>query len=143
MAHTLGAAAVPLLLSVGHVLHKVDAKSNHAMARAVEEAFVNLKATAPEPRLFWAFIEEERNNILKEYRSSAKQNVTVRPGTIGISLKTGEEFEVAPSGPTLYEHVMGEGAFAGRDPRTSCERRSSGGASISTGSIRAGELGAV
>jgi hypothetical protein len=80
---TRWAAVVALLRSVGHVLQKVDAKSSRAMGQAIREAFADLKATAPEPRIFWTFIEEERNNILKEYRSSAKQNVTVRPGTTG------------------------------------------------------------
>jgi len=141
---TRWAAAAALLRSVGHVLEKVDAKSSRAMAQAVKEGFADLKATAPEPRLFWAFIEEERNNILKEYRSSAKQNVTVRPGTIGINLKTGEEFEVAPSRSTLYEHVMGEGAFAGRDPRDLVREAIEWWRKYLDGiDHRAGELGAV
>lgn len=114
---TRWAAAVALLRSVGHVLRNVDSEASRPMGQAINEAFAELKAAAPEPRIFWGFIEEERNSILKEYRSSARQHVTVRPGTTGINLTTGEEFEVAPSRPTLYEHVMGEGAFAGRDPR--------------------------
>jgi hypothetical protein len=114
---TRWAAAVALLRSVGHVLQKVDVKSSTAMGRAVREAFATLKATKPEPAIFWGFIEEERNSILKEYRTAARQNVTLRPGTTGINLRTGEEFEVAPSLPTLYEHVMSDGPFAGRDPR--------------------------
>jgi hypothetical protein len=114
---TRWAAAVALLRAVGHVLQIVDAKSSPAMKKAVGEAYSSLQDTKPEPRIYWSFIREERNNILKEYRFTARQNVTVRPGTTGINLNTGEEWEVAPALPTLYDHVMGAGPFAGRDPR--------------------------
>src|SRR5918996_909674 len=74
---TRWAAAVALLRSVGHVLQKVDVEASPAMAQAVTEAWTRMNASKPEPRIFWGFIEEERNNILKGYRSSAKQNVTI------------------------------------------------------------------
>jgi hypothetical protein len=108
---------VALLRAVGHVLENVDAKSSPAMKKAVQEEFRALRDTKPEPRIYWSFIREERNNILKEYGFTARQNVTVRPGTTGINLNTGEEWEVAPSLTTLYDHVMGAGPFAGHDPR--------------------------
>jgi hypothetical protein len=110
------AAAVALLRSVGHVLDKVDGTRNAAMAAAVRAKFAALKATRPEPVIFWEFIDAERNNLLKEYRTAAKQNVTIRPGTLHLNLRTGEQSST-PGLPALYEHVMSEGPFEGQDPR--------------------------
>lgn len=113
---TRWAAAVALLRSVGHVLEKVDGARDPAMAKAVRAKFADLKAKRPEPEIFWEFIEPERNNLLKEYRTAAKQNVTVRPGTAHLNPRTGEQHST-PGLPALYEHVMSDGHFQGRDPR--------------------------
>ena len=115
------AAAVSLLRSVGHVLEKVDAARDPAMADAVRAKYAALKVTRPEPAIFWEFIERERNNLLKEYRTAAKQNVTVRPGTIHLNLRTGEQYST-PGLPALYEHVMSDGPFEGEDPRNLVEQ---------------------
>src|SRR5450759_1169232 len=69
--------AVVLLRAVGHVLDKVDAESSPAMCRAIAEAWRGLPASKPEPRIFWDFIDAERNNVLKEYVLAAGQGVTV------------------------------------------------------------------
>ena len=65
----LWAGAVALVRTVGHVLHKVDGR--HGGARvAINTAYETWKAEGPEHRIFREFIEEERSNILKEYRFS-------------------------------------------------------------------------
>ena len=94
-------AAVALLRTVGYVLRKVDAATDPLLKSVIDAAWDQLSATKPQPTIFWAFIEEERNNVLKEYRLSAGQGTTVRPGT----------------GPTLYEYAMSSGPYAGRDQR--------------------------
>src|SRR5262245_54359762 len=64
-------ATVALLRAVGHVLEKVDGKSSPGMARAVKAEFARLKRERGENKIFWDFIERERNNVLKEYREPA------------------------------------------------------------------------
>jgi hypothetical protein len=109
-------AAVALLRAVGHVLRNSDAKRDQVLESIVVTAWNRLSATAPEPTIFWQFIEEERNNILKEYRISAGQGVTVRPGTCHIDLRTGTQWS-EPGLPTLYHYEMNSGPFAGQDQR--------------------------
>lgn len=93
-------AAVALLRAVGHVLSKEDSRAGLAMAQAVDSEWDNLKTTKPEPRIFWQFIEDERNNVLKAYQFRAGQSVIIRIG-----------------GPTTYTYEMTSGPFVGRDPR--------------------------
>src|SRR6185312_1454897 len=61
-------AALALVRAVGHVLDKVDANENGPRpGLSVDVAYAKWKANRDEHRIFWEFIEEERNNILKEY----------------------------------------------------------------------------
>jgi len=59
--------AVALLRAIGHVLHKVDATENEAMAEAVVDAWKRWNREPRKNSIFWTFIDAERNNILKEY----------------------------------------------------------------------------
>ena len=59
-------AALALVRAVGHVLDKMDANENGPRP-GLEVAYAKWKANRDEHRIFWEFIEEERNNILKEY----------------------------------------------------------------------------
>lgn len=63
----LWAAGVALLRSVGHVLHKVDSVRDQQAAEAVDVAWRRWGANRETNAVFWEFIEEERNNVLKEY----------------------------------------------------------------------------
>ncbi len=63
----LWVSGVALLRSVGHVLQKVDAKQTPKIAEAVNAAWRRWNADKETNAIFWEFIEEERNNILKEY----------------------------------------------------------------------------
>lgn len=60
-------SGVALLRSVGHVLRKVDSRQDPRTAVAVGAAWERWKADKETNAIFWEFIEEERNNILKEY----------------------------------------------------------------------------
>jgi hypothetical protein len=120
---TRWAAAVALLRAVGHVLLYVDGERSDELRSAVAAEHALLVASKPEPQIFWGFIREERNNVLKAYQFNAGQSVTVRPGGISFNLTTGEEdLSFGPSGPTTYEHVMRGGPFAGHDPRDVVEQ---------------------
>lgn len=61
------AGALALLRAVGHVLHKVDS-ADPKVRHQVDVAYDRWKSNKTENAIFWEFIEQERNNILKEYR---------------------------------------------------------------------------
>ncbi|HXF26731.1 MAG TPA: hypothetical protein VN610_05630, partial [Bryobacteraceae bacterium] len=57
-----------LMRAVGHVLDRMDANENGPCpGLSVDVAYAKWKANRDEHRIFWEFIEEERNNILKKY----------------------------------------------------------------------------
>ena len=110
------AAAVSLLRAVGHVLKTVDSQASTEMADAIRAAWETLQRTRPEPEIFWQFIEEERNNVLKAYQFGAKETVTISPPTLHLDLKTGEQSS-SGGAPTTYHHFMRvPGPFAGQHP---------------------------
>ena len=80
-------SVVALLRTVGHVLHKVDSQSSPEMRSAIEHHYKELKATEPEPAIFWGFIEAGRNIVLKEYRFDGYEvNASAVGGTrLGVS----------------------------------------------------------
>ena len=108
--------AVVLLRTVGHVLEKVDAATNSHLGQIINSKWEELKSNKPEPIIFWEFIDQERNNILKEYQIGAGQGVTVRPGGIKININTGET-TFGESQPTLYHYPINSGPFNGRDQK--------------------------
>ena len=65
-------SGLALLRTVGHVLAKVDARTSPAHAEAVNGLWTKLKADRQSAAIFWDFIEEERNNLLKTYTFGAK-----------------------------------------------------------------------
>jgi hypothetical protein len=71
------AAAVALVRAVGHVLDKVDG-CDSTIKTVASEHFRRWKGKAPEHEIFREFIELERNNLLKEYRSSVHPLNTVQ-----------------------------------------------------------------
>ena len=110
-------ALVALLRAVGHVLDKVDGQRSRELRRVVDDEYRRLKDLKPEPHIFWSFIEEERNVILKEYRfrgvHASGFNVT---SITAPSLKTGQQFTLTGDGSDdLHLHVFDEGPFAGRN----------------------------
>src|SRR6058998_1514510 len=82
-------AGVALLRAVGHVLQKVDAERNPAMKLQIERAYSEWKRDKETNAIFWEFIEDERNNILKEYAIgflAGPIDVLVQPGAEIVSL---------------------------------------------------------
>ena len=77
-------AVITLLRIVGHVLDKVDkpAASNEAQQR-IDDAWKQLNATKPEPRIFHDFIDGDRNLLLKQYQVRSQVNVTIQLGGVG------------------------------------------------------------
>jgi hypothetical protein len=102
---------------VGHALSKVDGGKDAKLAGIVEDHWNRLSISKPKPEIFWHFVEAERNSLLKEYETSARVNVTVRPGTVHLSLNTRSQRVVEPPKPNLYEYTMAPGPFEARDQR--------------------------
>ena len=72
--------AVALLRTVGHVLEKVDGAASPLMGRAVNDAWTRWKADRSSHSVFWLFIEDARNAIIKEFELKAGQGVRIQPG---------------------------------------------------------------
>jgi len=63
----LWVAGVALARAVGHVLQKVDAARPGPLKTAVDKAYAARKDDRDANAIFWEFIEEERNRVLKQY----------------------------------------------------------------------------
>jgi hypothetical protein len=101
-------AGVALLRAVGHVLQKVDAGQNSAIRLQIEQTYSEWKRDKEGNAIFWEFIEDERNNILKEYA------IGFLAGPIDVLAQpNGEIF-------SLDENLfcpIAEGRYAGEDGR--------------------------
>lgn len=102
-------AIIALLRTVGYVLEKVDTKASQKMHSAINAEWEALKKTEPEPKIYWSFICEERNNILKQYKFGAGQGVT-------IQVRPLNEVDDSPC-PSIYSYPMISGPFAQSDQR--------------------------
>jgi hypothetical protein len=104
----LWVAGVALLRTVGHVLHKVDSTRGPALKTAIDHAYQDWKRNTEANAVFWDFIEQERNNLLKEYRIgflSGPVDVVVQPDGAVFSL-----------GENLFCPIA-DGRYAGEDCR--------------------------
>lgn len=113
-------ALVTLLRAVGHVLDKVDRKSETALSAAITAAWSDLQTRDASYAIFHDFIDSERNNVLKSYEFGMHLTITMRLGTITLNRDTGEE-TTTPSGETTYEYFFRNG-FPGDDPIALCEK---------------------
>ena len=90
---------IVLLRAVGHVLKKVDANTSEVLRLSIDKWWANL-TQQKEPEIFWKFIEIERNNIVKEYKSEAVQITHLIPFTNSKNQR--------------IQHIMDSGFFKGR-----------------------------
>lgn len=107
----LWVAGIALARAVGHVLQKVDGEQDDATKKVVASAYASWKADKPGNAIFWEFIEEERNQVLKQYE------IGFLPGPVNV-LAGGDVH-------TLDDHLfcpITDGAFAGEDCRDVLER---------------------
>lgn len=120
--HWVGAVA--LIRAVGHVLRHVDRKELPEFADAIDRAYERWKSGA-DHRIFREFINQERNNVLKEYRSSihdlpiARLTVEGVPGQSPATWQTesdGSVSELFLLDENLYRPKM-TGFMAGEDAR--------------------------
>ncbi len=60
-------AGIALLRAVGHVLKKVDAANDQELSAIINCIYHEWKQEKDKNAIFWEFIDNERNNLLKEY----------------------------------------------------------------------------
>lgn len=114
------AGALALLRAIGHVLRKVDG-ADSKVGRQVEIAFSRWKSQRAENAIFWEFIDQERNNILKEYQFNLHPLdhvdvaviMTVQQPETGAMLQVPNVF---PIGENIYRPVL-DGYGEGNDAR--------------------------
>lgn len=107
----LWVAGVALARAVGHVLQKVDGEHDEATKQAVASAYSSWKIDKPGNAIFWDFIEEERNQVLKQY----ELGFFAGP----VDIVAGGEIH------TLDDHLfcpITDGTFAGEDCRDILEQ---------------------
>ncbi len=61
---------VTMLRTVGHVLAKVDGQQNEVLENIIKIKWCEWKANKEKNKIFWQFIETERNTVLKTYEPS-------------------------------------------------------------------------
>ena len=100
----LWAGAMALLRTVGHVLRNVDG-ADARVRPVVDAAWARWKGDRSGNAVFWEFIEEERNNILKEYRFSVLDS-----GEVGVVVTQGHQ-DSGHVVPHETPFVLGENLF--------------------------------
>jgi hypothetical protein len=114
------AAAVALIRAVGHVLDKVDGE-DPIVKQAANAAFERWKGTDPKHEIFREFIDRERNNLLKEYRSDVHPHAEValaveysaQSADSGVPLRY---TQVAKLDENIYRPLL-DGPWEGTDAR--------------------------
>lgn len=88
------AGGVALLRAIGHVLLNVDQSANAELAKIADAAHRRWKGADPAHKVYRDFVLEERNNILKEYRSKVHPLAKV-PVAIRLTLLNPETGEIS------------------------------------------------
>ena len=101
-------AAIAQVRAIGHVLHKVDGERNPKLKKIIEEAFNDWKKNKEDNAIFWDFIENERNSVLKQYEFGFLF------GPIGVITPADQEIVELNEG--LFCPIL-EGRYEGEDCR--------------------------
>ena len=114
------AAAVALIRAVGHVLDKVDGE-DPLIKQASNAAFKQWRSMDPNHEIFREFIERERNNLLKEYRSDVHPLTTVAMAVEFTAQPVGggapvRLAQIAEIGENIYRPFL-HGPWEGDDAR--------------------------
>ncbi len=117
-------AALVMLRAVGLVLeHETKSSTDAAVRAAAQRWWKNLKESEPEPAIFWQFIYDDRNALLKEYSFTATESpgrLVGREGRAGRSSAT-VMFPFSPLGVEIFDerpsYEMALSPFIGRDAR--------------------------
>ena len=66
---------IALLRGIGHALAKEDAVRSKYLTAAVEQAWVRWKVDLYSSQIFFGFIDDERNALLKEYKFANQRKI--------------------------------------------------------------------
>jgi hypothetical protein len=117
------AGTIALLRAVGHVLEKEDAEGDPRLKNAQDAWRSRLKATKPDPHIFWEFIEHDRNQLLKEAELTVRR---IFQDSLHDGIGLADSFDgqrlplLAPRSPpptSICTYQMKSGRFAEQDPR--------------------------
>ena len=119
------AGTIALLRAVGHALTKEDAESDRRLKNVQDAWWGRLKATKPDPHIFWEFIERDRNLLLKEaeltvrrlFQGFLQDGIVLSNNSDGHELPQQRAPRAPPPLPPIDTYQMKHGRFAGRDPR--------------------------
>ena len=81
---------------------------------------MGLGETKPEPTIFWCFIREERNNLLKKYKFGANVGTTIEVPTAILKRNpdgTIEQVGTKGEGKAWRDYNITDGPFKGKDQR--------------------------
>ncbi|WP_108525336.1 hypothetical protein [Pseudomonas sp. GV105] len=109
--------AIVLIRAVGHVLTKVDGHLAPAVRILANELHQKWKTGRDEDEIFLNFIEQERNNILKEYEFGISEG-PVPIVAVVKNQNTGLLFEQHALIDENIYRPMGGGFYEGEDGRT-------------------------
>ena len=107
----LWVAGVALARAVGHVLQKVDSKNDESTRNAIAKVYKSWKTNYEENSIFWDFIEDERNQVLKQY----EMGFISGPINVLVDNESGEN-EIFNLDENLY-CPLAKGKFASEDCR--------------------------
>ena len=106
---------VCLLRAIGHVLDKVDSDISEPMKRAISEKWQNLKNSKNENKIFWEFIEPERNRFLKNYKHNVKRTILLSNSSeFSLTIDVGKSQGICLSTEDATESIIAYGPYAGR-----------------------------
>jgi len=104
-------AGIALARAVGHVLDEVESKTDQNLSHIIRAKYLSWKQDKETSAIFWDFIDDERNRVLKEY----EQGFLAGPIVVTAA---GQQF-------SLEENLftpLGDGRYAGEDCRDVLER---------------------
>lgn len=111
----LWAGSAALLRAVGHVLKKVDG-ADPRIGFVVDQRYRSWQSERQANAIFWDFIEEERNNVLKEYQFGMSLEEEIPLLVQSRTLNDEAEGCVFQVGENLYRPLL-TGHGAGEDAR--------------------------
>lgn len=111
-----------MLRAVGHVLeHETKNSADVALRAAAQRWWENLKESEPEPAIFWQFVYDDRNALLKEYSFAATPGHSTTPGAPAGRSSASAISAFDPLGVGIFDETpsyqMVLSPFTGRDAR--------------------------
>jgi hypothetical protein len=108
---------VALLRAVGHVLKNVDGEEDSKLRKIIAVEWKALINGKPEPHIFWDFIENERNTIIKEYKFRSR-TIGLGTGVTSVSMPTATgvvTLESDMGARDIELRILTDGHFAARN----------------------------